>query len=139
LHLIKDILINFFLQVIFEQSFNRGRISNKILDPSSSSIPPGTAIVQCFPLFSLLAALNVTQVDYFSLDVEGSELSVLETIPFHKLRIKVISVEFLHAPGGREAIRKMMTKKGYHLFGAVRDPVHNWANDLIFVHNSITP
>ncbi len=40
--------------------------------------------VQCMPLFSLLAALNVTTVDYFSLDVEGSELKVLKTIPFDK-------------------------------------------------------
>ncbi len=42
----------------------------------------------------------MTEIDYFSLDVEGDELSVLENIPFHKIRIKVLSVEFLHAPGG---------------------------------------
>lgn len=45
--------------------------------------------VQCFPLYSYLLALNRTRVDYFSLDVEGSELDVLRTIPFEKLDIRV--------------------------------------------------
>lgn len=45
--------------------------------------------VQCFPLYTYLLALNVTVVDYFSLDVEGSELNVLKTIPFDKIDIKV--------------------------------------------------
>lgn len=50
--------------------------------------------VQCFPLYTYLLALNVTVVDYFSLDVEGSELNVLKTIPFDKIDIKVSSVYF---------------------------------------------
>lgn len=45
--------------------------------------------VQCMPLFSLLTAINVTTIDYFSLDVEGSELKVLKTIPFDKVHIRV--------------------------------------------------
>lgn len=32
--------------------------------------------VKCFPLYSLLLALNVTHVDLLSLDVEGAELQV---------------------------------------------------------------
>ena len=45
--------------------------------------------VTCYPLFSLLLAMNVSRVDYFSLDVEGWELEVLKTIPFDKIDIKV--------------------------------------------------
>lgn len=45
--------------------------------------------VQCFPLYTYLLALNVTVIDYFSLDVEGSELNVLKTIPFDKIDIRV--------------------------------------------------
>jgi hypothetical protein len=45
--------------------------------------------VECFPLFSILTALNVTVVDYFSLDVQGLELKVLQAIPFDRLTIKV--------------------------------------------------
>lgn len=49
--------------------------------------------VQCFPLYTYLLALNTTVIDYFSLDVEGSELNVLKTIPFDKIDIKVCSVK----------------------------------------------
>lgn len=45
--------------------------------------------VQCFPFYTYLLALNITVVDYFSLDVEGSELNVLKTIPFDKVDIRV--------------------------------------------------
>ena len=47
--------------------------------------------VQCFPLYSILLAANRTTIDFFSLDVEGSELDVLKTIPWDKVDIKVIS------------------------------------------------
>jgi hypothetical protein len=45
--------------------------------------------VQCFPLYSMLLAIGKTTVDYFSLDVEGSEYKILKTIPWHKVDIKV--------------------------------------------------
>ena len=50
----------------------------------------------CFPLYSILLAMNRTQVDYLSLDVEGLELPILKTIPFDKLQIKMLSVEYNH-------------------------------------------
>ena len=46
--------------------------------------------VQCFPLYSILLAVGRTQVDFFSLDVEGHELRILKTIPWHKVDIAVI-------------------------------------------------
>ena len=47
------------------------------------------ANVICFPLFGVLKAINVTKVDYFSLDVEGNEMDVLRTIPFDDVEITV--------------------------------------------------
>lgn len=49
---------------------------------------------QCFPLYSIMLALGRTEIDYLSLDVEGPELEILSTIPYSKLKINVISVEF---------------------------------------------
>ena len=43
--------------------------------------------VLCLPLFTLLAALDFPTVDFFSLDVEGAELDILQTIPWHKVNI----------------------------------------------------
>ena len=44
------------------------------------------AQIQCLPLFSLLLALDNPTVDYLSLDIEGAELRVLETIPWEKVK-----------------------------------------------------
>ena len=52
-----------------------------------------TLKMQCFPLYSILAAMGNLKVDYFSLDVEGADLPILKTIPWDKVNISVISVE----------------------------------------------
>ena len=44
---------------------------------------------QCFPIFSLLLALGNPTVDYFSLDVEGTEIDILRTIPWDKVNVNV--------------------------------------------------
>lgn len=44
--------------------------------------------VQCLPLTLYIAALGVNTVDYFSLDIEGGETDLLETIPFNEVDIK---------------------------------------------------
>ena len=46
-------------------------------------------MIQCFPLYSILLAINKTNVDYFSLDIEGAELKVMKTVPLQKVYIKV--------------------------------------------------
>lgn len=83
------LLICFFLfrTVVFKQNFNQGRISQNQLDDQNRE---GNVQVQCFPIYSILAALNQTRVDYFSLDIEGDELAVLKTIPWHNVHIQVI-------------------------------------------------
>jgi hypothetical protein len=48
-------------------------------------------IVDCFPIYSLLKAAGMSELDFLSLDLEGVELQVLKTIPFHKVDIKVSS------------------------------------------------
>jgi len=49
--------------------------------------------VQCFPLHLVMQALNRTTVDYWSLDTEGSEASILAATDFKSLEIGVITVE----------------------------------------------
>jgi hypothetical protein len=49
--------------------------------------------VSCYPLYSILKAINITVIDYFSLDVEGMEYFILKTIPWKHLVINVISIE----------------------------------------------
>ncbi|CAG7832983.1 unnamed protein product [Allacma fusca] len=92
--------------------------------------------IQCFPLFSFLLALNRTEVDYLSLDVEGSEEDVIQTIPFHLVSIKVLSIELTHGLYGRktsEFLKVYMKQRGYKFVTRVISD-YSMANDLIFAH-----
>ena len=71
----------------------------------------GTFLVQCLPLYTLIAALPVTTVNYLSLDIEGAELEVLETIPWDKVDIEVMTVETHHL--GEEGEGRCMEIRRY--------------------------
>ncbi|CAC5391422.1 unnamed protein product [Mytilus coruscus] len=87
--------------------------------------------VQCFPFYSIMKALNVTQVDFLSLDVEGAELQVLKTIPFRKIDIDMMTVEFKHVPGGEIQLKNFVEKNGYS--SLIKMSHYNgFANDIIF-------
>ncbi|XP_020290568.1 uncharacterized protein LOC109858082 [Pseudomyrmex gracilis] len=88
--------------------------------------------VQCFPLALYIAALGIKTVDYFSLDVEGSEIDILETIPFQAVDIKTMSVEYIHNAKGQKYLIKMMEQRGYYVYSFVKRP-DNLANDIVFV------
>jgi len=66
---------------------------SNIINETLNSPAKGVA-VNCFPLNSITAALGISHVDYFSLDVEGPELEILHTIDWTRLRIDVITVEY---------------------------------------------
>lgn len=55
---------------------------------------------------------NICKVDYLSLDVEGSELKVLQGIDFSKLDIKLIGVE-INYHEDKEEIYNILNKNGY--------------------------
>lgn len=88
--------------------------------------------VQCLPLTLYIAALGVKTVDYFSLDIEGNEIDVLETVPFNEVDIKALSVEYIHNAKGRKYLIDMMEHRGYYVYSFVTHP-DNLANDIIFV------
>ena len=59
------------------------------MEEEREKLDQGTTKTLCLPFFSILQALGNPQVDYLSLDVEGSELSILKTIPWEQVKIKV--------------------------------------------------
>ena len=63
--------------------------------------------VMCYPLYSVMLALGRNHIDYFSLDVEGAELAILKTIPFDKLRIDVIDLEYRVWGGASDTAQKI--------------------------------
>ena len=125
---------------MFNEAVNRGRLiegKGGIDWVFQQGLSPIMSPVQCFPLYSMLMALNRSRVDYFSLDVEGLELEVLQTIPWDKVDIRVITVEFTHVPGGKDVLRDFLEKKGYSLITEVTAP-KMWANDFVFIKNGVT-
>nr|XP_045610786.1 protein Star-like [Procambarus clarkii] len=80
--------------------------------------------VKAFPLYTFLLALQVSVVDFFSLDVEGVEVKVLKTIPWDKVKFRLLCIEVNHIPEGQEALRVFMESKGYKHLG-LRD-VDSW-------------
>lgn len=76
-------------QVSFVEEESLGRIYSQHTWNSNVMEKEGIVRRQCFPLYSILLAVGRVQVDYFSVDVEGSEAQILETIPWHKVDIKV--------------------------------------------------
>ncbi|KAK2141270.1 hypothetical protein LSH36_1131g00010 [Paralvinella palmiformis] len=82
--------------------------------------------IQCLPLYSILSAIGVSHVDYFSLDVEGAEIDVLKTIPFDEVRIDVVSVEKriigdkVGTDEKEEAVVSLLSGYGYNLTNKMR-------------------
>ena len=71
-------------------------------------------LVNCYPFNSVMAALDVQHIDYFSLDVGGSELDILETIDWQRLQIDVLTIENA-VPEDRTATEDRLNKMR-HLF-----------------------
>ncbi|XP_033727648.1 protein Star-like [Pecten maximus] len=123
-----------FPQVMFNKAFNMGRAIHddfvrKWLSNRGIKLDP--VPVQCFPLYSILLALNQTTIDFFSLDVEGDEVEILKTIPFDKINIKMLTVEYSHGSGGKDELQYFMESQGYEtLVSMERDD--GGVKDLIF-------
>lgn len=90
--------------------------------------------VQCIPLYTMIAALELKIVDYLSLDVEGLELDILKTLPFDKISFKIMTVEHWSVPGGADALKDFLEPKGYKFVTTMEDRV---TQDSLFVHESL--
>ena len=56
----------------------------------------------CIPVYSILEAINMHHINFFSLDVEGAELEILKTIPFDKVKIDLFLIEYAIPGGGTQ-------------------------------------
>ncbi|KAL3870203.1 hypothetical protein ACJMK2_038284 [Sinanodonta woodiana] len=99
--------------------------------------------VPCFPLYSIMLAMNQTSIDYFGLDVEGNELPILQTIPFDDLNITSLTAECLemNTKGSKNAeeVRTFLQNKGYTCHGIIgASSAHGcFAEDMIFIKKGL--
>ena len=74
----------------------------------------GSVDVPCLPTSDLLANAKITHVDFFSLDVEGAALTVIETLDFKTVSIDVFVIKLdAHDPPKNWKIRRMLHNRGY--------------------------
>lgn len=61
----------------------------------------------CFSLNTMLKALDIKKVDFFSLDLEGGEYDVLSNINFEKIDITSLVIEI----NDKKRLKSVMDKK----------------------------
>lgn len=71
--------------------------------------------VPCFSMNTILKALSIDKVDYFSLDIEGGELDVLTSLNLKKLDIKSFTIEHNGEVERRDKMINHLVKNGYLL------------------------
>ena len=80
----------------------------------------------CYALGTLLESLDVHHVDYFSLDVEGAEVHILNSIDFERYTFGVLSIEVQE---NRQEIHHIMTAKGYERFHSL--PIDDFYQPIV--------
>lgn len=70
--------------------------------------------VPCFSLNTILKAINVNKVDFFSLDVEGGELEVLSSLDMKNINFRSFVIEHNGEPR-KDVMRELLFKQNYNL------------------------
>ena len=77
-----------------------------------------TVVVKCHPLSSLMNTLGQAHIDYFSLDVEGAEMIILQYIDWKHFDIDVFTIETDQC---RQDILTFMKTHGYKWIKTISD------------------
>ena len=77
--------------------------------------------VSCVPLAKVFSRAAVRHVNFFVLDVEGGELSVLRSVDWNAVKFDVLCVETepcYRPPGYTDALTTFLAEKGYGLYAS---------------------
>ena len=103
--------------------------------PSSKNIESDYFETQCFPLFSLLKALDNPKINLLVLDIEGAEFEVLKHVPWESVDIEVLLLELEFAgmvfPGSREDIIDFLDDNNFKHLGGMNKDDYFVRKDLI--------
>lgn len=88
--------------------------ADAFLKAHHGGLEQGPKRVDCVPMQALLDTTGVLDVDFLSLDVEGAELMVLETIDFSVTNIRVIVIELDgHDKAKDDQVRTLLRAAGF--------------------------
>jgi hypothetical protein len=80
------------------------------------------------PLMSVIEEAGVSHIDYFSLDVEGAEIEVLESVDFSRVTVDLFTVEDQDLQWLRH--QAILEPQGYSFLGSIE-------GDGIFAHDRL--
>lgn len=83
-------------------------------------VKDGEFNVNAQPLHALMDQMGQKTVDFWSLDIEGSEAEVLGATDFKKVEVGVLLVEMNKSEKNNEAITAVMTKEGFVDIGTTK-------------------
>ncbi|XP_066966401.1 protein Star-like [Macrobrachium rosenbergii] len=95
--------------------------------------------VKGIPLFSILRALDVKIVDFLSLDIESFEVKVLNTVPWGKIKFRLMCIEVAHIPEGKDFLTKFLQEKGYKFLGYGYLDIDAWYALPELLNTSVKP
>lgn len=87
----------------------------KRIKSESKNEKPVIVFVPCFSLKTILKAMKVDQIDYFSLDVEGGEFDVLKNLPLNDIDITTFTIEYNGAKDKATTMTNYLKEFGYKL------------------------
>lgn len=89
---------------------------------SVEQMPKGATEIICLPLSSVLQNFGITCIDFVSLEVEGAELQVLQTLDFNAVHISVIVVEMDgHDPQKDKAVARLLRFNNFEQDDALKN------------------
>ncbi|XP_059489045.1 uncharacterized protein LOC132204522 [Neocloeon triangulifer] len=101
--------------ITFHENWVLGKVVGKI-ETAVKNETNGTYVdLLCLPFNTLMTSLNRTKIDFFSLDVEGLEFEILQTIDFQRYEFDIILVEHNHTGKNHDFIVPFMDRNGYKL------------------------
>jgi FkbM family methyltransferase len=118
-------------KVSFRTAGELGGIESNLGKHKSEIASAKTVELVTATLDEILAKGNAPRyIDYMNIDIEGAEYNALRGLSFDKYEIGAFTIEHNFETEKREAIRKLLTAKGY-----VR--VRSWEVDDWYVHKNI--
>ncbi|MEI6241470.1 MAG: FkbM family methyltransferase [Planctomycetia bacterium] len=83
----------------------------------------------CFTIEGLASGHGITRIDYLSIDTEGGELAILESVDFSRLDVNLITVENNY---GDRRFRAVLGRSGFRLIAKI-------ARDEVYQHTRYLP
>ena len=93
--------------------FNVQRGSRSFIETDSKSDGGNIILLESISLNQLLLENKSSEIDYLSIDTEGSEFEIIKNLDFNKFRPRIITIEHNYNKNKRKKILNLLTINNY--------------------------